>query len=119
MRKFFKSFQFAVDGIIHCFKTERNFKIHVLIAFTVVLAGILTGLSPMEWYIISVFIGGVLALELINTAIERMVDLITKEYEPLAKQAKDLAAGAVLGFALASAIVGLLIFIPKWISFTN
>ncbi|MDS9471032.1 diacylglycerol kinase family protein [Sporosarcina pasteurii] len=119
MRKFFKSFKFAMAGIIHCFTTERNFKIHVSVAITVICAGLLTGLSLFEWFVIIVFIGGVLALELMNSAVERMVDLFTNEWHPLAKQAKDLAAGAVLVFALTSAIVGLLIFIPKWFSLTN
>lgn len=106
-------------GIMHCFKTERNFKIHVWTALVVVSAGLLTGLSLLEWFTICIFIGGVLALELINSAVERIVDLVTNERHPLAKQAKDLAAGAVLVFAFTSAIVGLLIFIPKWFSLMN
>lgn len=119
MRRFFKSFKYAIEGIIHCFNTERNFKIHVMVGLIVICAGFITGLSFMEWFVVSVFIGGVLALELMNSAFERMVDLIVSERHPLAKQAKDMAAGAVLIFAIASAIVGLFIFIPKWFSLTN
>jgi len=116
MRRFLKSFGFAFEGIVHGFKSERNFKIHVLAATIVVLSGILTKLSIQEWIVIYVLIAGMLALELLNTAVERVIDLITSERHPLAKQAKDLAAGAVLIYALASAIIGFIIFIPKWLS---
>ena len=116
MRKFIKSFGFAFEGIANAIKTERNFKFHVLAATIVVLSGILTKLSTQEWFVIFILIGGMLALELLNTAVERVVDLTTSERLPLAKQAKDLAAGAVLIFAIASAIIGFIIFIPKWLS---
>lgn len=114
MRKFFKSFGFAGEGIIHALKSERNFKVHIIAAIIVVFAGLLTRLSMLEWFIVIILIGGMLALEMLNSAIERAVDVITIERHPLAKQAKDLAAGAVLVFAITSAIIGLLIFIPKW-----
>lgn len=80
----------------------------------VAAAGLVTGLSLLEWMVVIVLIGGMLALEMFNSAIERVVDLATSELHPLAKQAKDMAAGAVLVFAVASAIIGLLIFLPKW-----
>lgn len=114
MLKFLKSFGFAGEGILHVFKTERNFKVHVFAAVIVIGVGMMTRLSMLEWMIIIILIGGMLALEMINSAIERTIDTITTEHHPLAKQAKDLAAGAVLIFAIASAIIGLLIFIPKW-----
>lgn len=119
MRRFFKSFKYAMEGIIHCFKTERNFQLHVLSAIVVITAGLLTGLSKFEWMIVLILIGAVLTLELMNTALERVVDLVIEEQHPLAKQAKDLAAGAVLVFAIASAIVGFIIFIPKWFNLNN
>lgn len=119
MRKLLRSFKYATEGIIHCLKTERNFKIHVFMAFFVIIAGFGTKLSLLEWFIIIIFISGVLALELVNTALERIVDLVTAEHHRLAKQAKDAAAGAVLVFAIASAIVGLIIFIPKWLLILN
>ena len=68
----------------------------------------------MEWFIVLILIGGMLSLELVNAAIERVVDLTTTEWHPLAKQAKDLSAGAVLIYAIVSALIGLLLFIPKW-----
>ena len=69
-------------------------------AIIVVVAGVLTGLSMVEWFIVIILIGGMLALEMLNSAIERVVDLHTTEHHPLAKQAKDLAAGAVLIYAI-------------------
>ncbi|WP_249336596.1 diacylglycerol kinase family protein [Sporosarcina sp. Marseille-Q4063] len=115
MQNFIKAFRYAFEGILHAVKTERNFKFHLIAAGIVILSGLLTGLADFEWYIILVLIGGVLSLELLNSAIERVVNLVTMERLPLAKQAKDLAAGAVLIFAIFSAVIGLLIFIPKWI----
>ncbi|MCG7345100.1 diacylglycerol kinase family protein [Sporosarcina sp. ACRSL] len=115
MRPFFKSFQYALKGIRHGFLTERNMKFHVLAVVVVSIAGLATRLSATEWCIIFILFGGMIALELLNTAIERTVDLITNERHPLAEQAKDLAAGAVLIFAFFSAIIGMIIFIPKWL----
>ncbi|MHC8517088.1 diacylglycerol kinase family protein [Sporosarcina sp. ITBMC105] len=114
MVRFLKSFYYAINGVLHGFRFERNMQFHLLAAIIVCLAGALTGLSTTEWMIIILLIGGMMALELMNTAIERTVDLVTKDIHPLAKQAKDVAAGAVLLFAIASAVIGLIIFIPKW-----
>lgn len=115
MGKFFKSFGFAYEGIIHAFKAERNFKFHVIAAIVVIILSIFTKLTLIEWFIVLMLIGGMIALELMNTAVERIIDLTTSERHPLAKQAKDLAAGAVLIYAIVSAIIGFLLFIPKWI----
>lgn len=68
----------------------------------------------IEWSIVVLLIGGMLALEMMNAAIERVVDLVTLENHPLAKHAKDLAAGAVLVYAISSVVIGLIIFVPKW-----
>ncbi|MDM5234457.1 diacylglycerol kinase family protein [Lysinibacillus pakistanensis] len=113
VRKYVRSFGYAFTGI----KTacvEQNFKSHLLSAGAVLIAGYFTGLSRMEWYIVLLLIALMFALEMVNTAIERVVDLASPNIHPLAKQAKDLAAGAVLVFAIFSAIIGLLIFMPKW-----
>lgn len=115
MHPFFKSFQYACKGIRHGFLTERNFRFHALAIVVVSIAGAITGLSATEWCIILILFGGMTALELVNTAIERTVDLLTNEIHPLAGQAKDLSAGAVLIFAIISAIIGIIIFIPKWL----
>ncbi|KXH87409.1 diacylglycerol kinase family protein [Sporosarcina sp. HYO08] len=114
MRNFFKAFFYAWNGLLHGSHAERNVKFHLFFAVIVVVAGLLTGLSTVEWLVVIMLIGGVIALELVNTAIERVVDLVIQEQHPLAGQAKDLAAGAVLVFAIASAVIGCFIFIPKW-----
>ena len=112
-RKFFRSFRYAVEGILTATK-EQNLRFHLLSAVIVVLAGIFTGLSTTEWLLITFVIALVIGTELFNSAIERVVDLASPEIHPLAKQAKDMAAGAVLVFAVASVIIGLLIFLPRW-----
>lgn len=114
MQSFFKAFMYAGQGIVHAFQAERNFKFHTFATVFVIIIGLITGLSIYEWLIIILLIGGMLALEAMNAAVERVVDLVTEDHHPLAKQAKDLAAGAVLLFALASVVIGLLIFIPKF-----
>lgn len=115
MKTFFKAFTYAWMGIVHGAQRERNVKFHLVAALLVLAAGWMTGLSQWEWIIIIAVIGIVIAMELLNAAVERVVDLVTQEVHPLAKQAKDLAAGAVLVFSIASAIIGLIIFVPKWL----
>lgn len=114
VRKFFRSFRFALEGLQAAFM-EQNLKFHLVSAVIVVVAGFATGLTAVEWSIIIFTIVAVIVAELFNTAIERVVDLASPEIHPIAKQAKDVAAGAVLVFALASVIIGLLIFLPKWL----
>ncbi|WP_438311000.1 diacylglycerol kinase family protein [Sporosarcina sp. FA9] len=114
MRKFFKAFKYAWDGILFGLRVERNLKFHFLAGLIVVIAGFLTGLTLIEWFVILILIGGMLSLELVNSAIERVVNLVTTEIHPLAKQAKDLAAGAVLIYAVISGVIGLLLFASKW-----
>ena len=92
-------------------------KIHCVMAVLVVIAGMILKLSPVEWCICLGLFGLVMALELVNTAVEAVVDLVTSEYKPLAKIAKDTAAGAVLIAAIMSAIAGLIIFVPKGLVF--
>lgn len=112
--RFFRSFVFAYAGIRAALKSEQNIRFHFTAAVIVVVAGLVTGLSAVEWMIITLVIGGMLAFEMFNSSMERIVDLASPDLHPLAKQAKDMAAGAVLVFAIASAIIGLLIFLPKW-----
>ncbi|MEN8701032.1 diacylglycerol kinase family protein [Bacillus infantis] len=106
-------FAVAFAGIGNALKQERNMRIHALSSAVVIAAGACFSLSRIEWMFIILAIGGMFALELINTSIERAVDLSTEEWHPLAKQAKDAAAGAVLVFAFASAALGAIIFLPK------
>ena len=113
----YKSFGYAFQGIFTCIRKERNMKIHCMVAALVVIAGLILGLSVTEWCICLGLFGMVMALELVNTAVEAVVDLVTEERHPLAKIAKDTAAGAVLIAAIMAAIVGLIIFVPKVLVF--
>ena len=105
-----KSFYYAIEGILYVVKNERNMQIHTAVAIFAVIAGCWFRISVHDWIVISITIGGVFSLELINTAIEKTIDLITESHHPLAKIAKDAAAGAVLIYAVVSVIVGILIF---------
>ena len=107
------SFGYAFQGIWSSFKSERNMKIHVFIMILVVLLGIFLHISVTEWMICVILFALVIGAELFNTAIEAVVDMISLEKSSQAKLAKDVSAGAVLVFAIASIIVGLIIFVPK------
>ena len=109
---FISSVSVAVIGIRTAIKSERNMRFHLMSALIVLVMSIYFSITKMEWLFILLAIGGMFALELINTAIERVVDLVTKEYHPLAKQAKDIAAGAVFIYAMLSVIIGMVIFLP-------
>jgi undecaprenol kinase len=107
-----KSFSYAMNGLKNAIAKERNLQIHLAISVLVFLFAFYFDISRVEWIILISLIGGMVTLELVNTAIERLVDLVTKEFHPLAKLAKDISAAAVLTFAFTSVIVGLLIFWP-------
>ncbi len=113
----YKSFGYAFEGIFAGIRGERNMKIHCFAAVCVVVAGVLFHISVTEWCICLVLFGLILSLELVNTAVEAVVDLVTEDKKPLAKLAKDTAAGAVLIAAVMAAMAGLLIFVPKLVSF--
>ena len=113
IKRLFKSFKYATEGIIYAFKYEQNIIVHTIVALAVIIMGILLKISNFEWLICFILFGLVIATELINTSIEAMVDLICPRKDPLAKIAKDTASGAVLVFASIAAISGLIIFIPK------
>lgn len=110
--KIHNSFGFALAGIIYALKDSRNLKIHVSIASLVLVASFLLGLTKPDKIIILLVIILVIASEMINTAIEEMVDLITNEHKEEAKRAKDVAAGMVLVAAIGAIIVGVVIFYP-------
>lgn len=112
-RKRIKSFQYAFNGIKLLITKEHNAWIHCFAAICVLIAGALLGLSRMEWVTVVIVIGAVLAAEAVNSSIEALADLVSPEYNEAIKRTKDLAAGAVLLMAIAAAIVGLIIFIPK------
>lgn len=100
--KFIKSVPHAFRGIMSLIKNENNFRIHLLAVIVVIISGFLIGFSEGEWLAVILTMGGVLALEAVNTAIETIIDLVSPEYHILAKKAKDVAAGAVLLFVFAA-----------------
>ncbi len=109
----FLSFKYAWAGVRYAFVTQRNFRIHTLIGFLAVTLGILLEIKAMEMAIIIMTCAMVMILELINTAIESVVDLTVKQtYHELAKIAKDCAAGAVLISAIAAVMVAAFILLP-------
>ena len=105
-----QSFRYAVRGIAVAYHEERQMKVHTVAAAVSVLCGAVADLSRAEWAILALTIAMVITLELVNTAVERTVDMVTEEYHPLAEKAKDIAAGAVLVGAIASVIVGICLF---------
>jgi len=114
-----KSFAFAITGIKMALRTERNMRIHLSVSVLVIFCAAFFSISKIEWLFILIAIGGIFSLELINTAIERVVDLITAEYHPLAKQAKDVAAGAVFIYSIMAVIIGIIIFLPHVLNLLN
>lgn len=112
-RNFWQSLAFAFAGMRHALYSQRNLRIHVTVAAAVVTAGLALRINRSEWAIVVTLIALVIGLELLNTAIEALVDLTSPVPHPLAKVAKDTAAGAILVAAVGSAIVGLIIFLPR------
>jgi diacylglycerol kinase len=109
---FLKSFLCAWNGLRYTFRTQRNARIHVVMALLAVAMGLWLGISPTDWVLVFVAIGGVFGAEMLNTAVEACADLATQEYHPLAKVAKDVGAGVVLLSAILSGIIGLFVFGP-------
>ncbi len=118
MKKFLlqriNSFRFAFQGIFVFFKNEIHAKIHLLAVGLVTILGIFFKISTVEWCVVLLCFALVLAAEMINSAIENIVDLVSPEFHPLAGKAKDLAAGAVLIASIFTVIIAALIFIPKF-----
>jgi len=115
MRRLIKSFGYALLGIAYTIKTQMNFRIHLVAILMVVLAGWYFHLSPNEWLWIIFTIGLVLVTELLNTAIEILVDLVSPDFNIQAGRVKDVAAGAVVIAAIISVVIGSIIFIPKFL----
>lgn len=112
LAKFIAAFGFAFSGLWHAISTQINLKVHISIAILAIALGIVLHISAVEFAIIFLAIAGVLITEMFNTVIELCVDLASPAYHPLAKIAKDVAAGAVLLSAIMSIIIALFIFGP-------
>ncbi|MDY4510335.1 diacylglycerol kinase [Streptococcus hyovaginalis] len=108
------SMEFAVTGVVNAYKEERNMRKHMISALLAIIAGLVFQISALEWLFLLLSIFLVIAFEIINSAIENVVDLASNyHFSMLAKNAKDMAAGAVLVISVYALITGLIIFVPK------
>ena len=112
IKKQLRSFGYAWKGIRCCIGKEQNLSFHLIATVVTVIAGFLLEITRIDWMIVILCIGVVIAAELFNSAIEKLVDLVSPERHPIAGQVKDIAAGAVLVCAATAAIIGLIVFIP-------
>lgn len=111
--RFLKSVIYAWQGIKYCFNSEKNFRIQLAVTLITLLAAILLKISAGEWVAVLICIALVLGLEMVNSAIEKLCNIVTESIHPVIKQVKDIAAGAVFLVSIISFITGCIIFIPK------
>ena len=109
----FDSFNYAFEGIIHALRTQRNLRIHFLAAIAVIVLAVIVAVSKIELIALLISISFVLIAEMINTAIEGAIDVSTTSFDPMAKLAKDIAAGAVLIASVNAVAIGYLVFAGK------
>ena len=116
IKRFFKSFTYNYEGIKYALLNEQSMIIHFIVASIVIVFGFILKLNKYEWMITLIIIACVISSEFINTAIEAVVDMTMPEKHPLAKIAKDTASAAVGIFAIVALVIGIIIFIPKFIA---
>ena len=107
---FVRSFGYALEGFVTAVTTERNIKVQLCVGAAAVVAGVVLRIDALSWVLVVLCIGLVIFAELVNTAIEAIVDLATQELHPLAKRAKDIAAASVFTLSITAAIVGIIVF---------
>jgi diacylglycerol kinase (ATP) len=107
------SFGHAFRGLFYTWETQRHLRVHLALATLAVFLGLILRLGATEWAVLALTIALVLSLELLNTVVEAVVDLVTPDYHPLARVAKDVAAGAVLVSAMGGVAVGAFLFLPR------
>lgn len=110
---FFHAFRYALNGLLLFFRKDTNGKIELIIALVVIAAGFALRITAMEWIILLICISIVLAIEMLNSALENLCDLVEPNQHPVIKKVKDISAGAVLFASVISAVVGTIIFLPK------
>jgi len=110
--RFIRSWSYSFDGLKYAYKYEQSMLIHVFVTIAVIIVNILLKVSGMHWLITIMAIGMVLAAELINTAIEAVVDMVTLEIHPLAKIAKDCGSAATFVLSVMAAAIGCVVYIP-------
>lgn len=107
---FVRSFGYALEGFVTAVTTERNIKVQLCVGAAAVIAGVVLKIDALSWVLVVLCIGLVIFAELVNTAIEAIVDLATQELHPLAKRAKDIAAASVFTLSITAAVVGVIVF---------
>ena len=112
-KRFVKSFGYSIDGLKYAYKYEQSMMIHVFVTICVIAVNIFFHVKGIEWLISLMAIGMVLSAELVNTAIEAVVDLVTLEIHPLAKIAKDCGSAATFVIFIVTVILNIIIFLPK------
>ena len=115
-KRFLRSFKYSFQGLKYAYLNEQSMFIHALCTILAVFLGIILKISHYEWIIVASLLCLIAVIELLNTSIEAVVDMVTTEFNPLAKIAKDTASAAVFVASIVSGIVGLIIFIPKIIN---
>ncbi|OLO38892.1 diacylglycerol kinase [Alkalihalophilus pseudofirmus] len=118
-KRLLRSFVYAWTGLKYVIRFEQNMRIHLIVSFIVIVLAFLLEVPLIHKIILLLVIGMVLSLEVMNTAIERTVDMITEDFHPKAKVAKDIAAAAVFIFSIISVLIGLSIFLPPIIERIN
>ncbi len=108
---------YAFSGVKTALKEEPNFKVHIFIAVLAIVLGYLLKLASVEWLVLTLTIAMVLMLELMNTSLEALVDIVSPEIQEKARAAKDVAAASVLFASISAVIIGLIVFLPKIIGF--
>lgn len=116
-KRFEKSFGYSIEGLKYAYKYEQSMFIHLIVTALVIIVNIIFNVTAFEWLITFLAIGMVLASELINTAIEAVVDLVTMEIHPLAKIAKDCGSAATFVLAMMAAVIGLIVYVPYLMEF--
>jgi len=118
-RTFLDSFYYAFQGVRTVFQEERNMRTHVLFTLAIIIVALFLPLGMFEWLWLLLVCFLVLVMEILNTVIENIIDLVSPEYHPLAKKVKDMAAAAVLFTSIFSVIVGIIIILPKILDVFN
>jgi diacylglycerol kinase (ATP) len=116
IKRIFKSFKFSFDGLKYAYTHEQSLALHVIVMAVIIACGFGFHISPMQWVITLVMGALILVAELFNTSIEAVVDMVTEEYHPLAKVAKDTASAACFVADLIAAGMWLVVFAPKIIA---
>lgn len=117
--RFIYSIKYSLDGLFYSYKNEKSLWIHAGITAIAIIFGFLFKISLLEWSIIAIVLMVILAVELLNTAIEAAVDMVTVEFNPLAKIAKDCGSAATFVLSLVGSVIAGIIFIPKIITMFN